>query len=326
MDSLLDFRLLNDWQHDFPLVPRPFESIAHVLKCDEKTVLARYQALQTEGVISRIGAVFAPNTVGVSTLAALKVPREQLTHVARLVSAQRAVNHNYAREHLWNLWFVVTASDTPALEAVLSDIQAQSHCPLMRLPLEKPYHIDLGFDLSGQQLSRPREKVKSPVPRLASGSDSVLIAHLSQGLHLEPRPFQWLAQRIQQDEAFIRQTILDWCENGVIKRFGVVVRHHALGYRANAMCVWNVPNELVDCYGERLARLPGVTLCYRRARASEWPYNLYCMIHGQSQSVVRAWHHQHTETASLKPFAGEVLFSTHCFKQTGARYREELAR
>ena len=76
-------------------------------------------------------------------------------------------------------------------------------------------------------------------------------------------------------------------DDGMIKRFGIVVRHRELGYRANAMVVWDVPDERVGEAGRTLAALPFVTLCYRRPRRPpDWPYNLFCMIHGRDRATV----------------------------------------
>jgi DNA-binding Lrp family transcriptional regulator len=78
-------------------------------------------------------------------------------------------------------------------------------------------------------------------------------------------------------------------DEGLIRRFGVVVRHHELGLEANAMCVWDVPDAEVSALGRRLAQEAAVTLCYRRSRVPpDWPYNLFCMIHGSAREEVLA--------------------------------------
>ena len=108
---------------------------------------------------------------------------------------------------------------------------------------------------------------------------------------------------------------------GVISRLGVIVRHHELGWRANAMTVWDVPDERVASAGGRLRELPFVTLCYRRPRRlPAWPYNLFCMIHGRDRPTVIAQVEAATETAGLTDRPRDVLFSLRRFKQRGARY------
>ncbi len=141
-------RLLNDYQRDFPLEPRPYAHIADELGLREDDVLAMLADLQTGGTVSRIGAVIRPNTVGASTLAAMAVPEERLEAVAALVSARPEVIHNYEREHTLNLWFVVAAPDQAVVQATLESIAAETGLPVVNLPLQTAYHIDLGFDLS----------------------------------------------------------------------------------------------------------------------------------------------------------------------------------
>ena len=143
----LDRRLLNDFQHDFPLVDEPYAEIARRLGTSEAEVLARLTRLTRDGAISRIGTVVRPNTVGVSTLAAMAVPPERLEEVAQIVNGCRGVNHNYEREHRLNLWFVATAPDAAALQAALDDIAARSGLEVLTFPLLEDYHIDLGFEL-----------------------------------------------------------------------------------------------------------------------------------------------------------------------------------
>ena len=91
--------------------------------------------------------MFAPQRAGASTLAALAVPEEQLESVARLVSAFTEVNHNYQRDHDWNLWFVVTAPDPQRVEQVLEEIESATGLAVLNLPLERAFYIDLGFPL-----------------------------------------------------------------------------------------------------------------------------------------------------------------------------------
>lgn len=143
----LDKQLLNDFQRDFPLVSRPYAALAERLGVSEEDVLQALQALQEAGAIARVGPVFRPNRVGVSTLAAMAVPAERLHEVADQVSAFAAVNHNYEREHRFNLWFVVTAADDVSLQRVLQDLEQQTGFPILNLPLVQDYHIDLGFEL-----------------------------------------------------------------------------------------------------------------------------------------------------------------------------------
>lgn len=138
-------RLINTYQRDFPLTPRPFAEIARQLDLSEEEVIARFGDLDARGLISRLGAVVRPNTAGASTLAAMAVPEDQLEQIAQIVSDEPHVNHNYAREHRFNLWFVVVAPDRETIDAVLARLEKRTGLAIIDLPLERPYHIDLGF-------------------------------------------------------------------------------------------------------------------------------------------------------------------------------------
>ncbi len=143
----LDRRLLDDFQSGIPLAPRPFALMAEQLGVAEAEVIARMQRLTEAGAVSRVGPVFRPRQVGASTLAAMAVPPERLAEVAALVNTFPEVNHNYEREHDFNLWFVLTAPDQTRLERVLDEIGRRAGLPVLDLPMLAEYHIDLGFPL-----------------------------------------------------------------------------------------------------------------------------------------------------------------------------------
>ena len=145
--SKLEMRLLNDYQRGFPMSSTPYADIARDLQVSEDDVLDGLRSLARRGMISRIGPVMRPHRVGASTLAAISVPEYRLADVARLVSSYPEVNHNYEREHEFNLWFVVTAADQHQVRQVLEDIRQQTGLQVLNLPMEKEYHIDLGFPL-----------------------------------------------------------------------------------------------------------------------------------------------------------------------------------
>lgn len=145
--SALEKCLLNEYQRGFPLCDSPYAEIGRQLGVSETEVIDTLRSLQQRGLISRVGPVFKPNRAGASTLAAMAVPEARLDAVAALVSACDEVNHNYEREHHFNLWFVVTAPDAERVRAVLDDIEGRTGIAVLDLPLECSFYIDLGFPL-----------------------------------------------------------------------------------------------------------------------------------------------------------------------------------
>jgi DNA-binding Lrp family transcriptional regulator len=323
MQPTIEARLLNEFQRDFPLVREPFALIAHRLGLGAGDVMATLAARIDDGTVSRVGAVFRPGAIGVSTLAAMSVPAEDLDRVADCVSARPEVNHNYEREHALNLWFVAAAPDRLRLDAALAAIARDTGIAPISLPLVDDYAIDLGFDLSG---AASHAKPPQPLARVRrrgplSPADARLVAALDDGLPLVAEPYAAIARRAGVSQLYTITRLADWLRSGVLKRFGVVVRHRALGYVANAMCVWDVDDAHVAAIGAALAQEPAVTLCYRRARAlPAWPYNLFCMIHGRDRASVLARLDGLSSAHGLDGHASAVLFSRRAFKQCGARY------
>ena len=317
----LDLHLLNDFQRDFPLVAAPFGVIAGRLGISETGVLEALTRLQACGKVSRVGAVFRPHSVGSSTLAALAVPAEKLDEVAQLVSSYAEVNHNYEREHRYNLWFVVTAPNEARVLEVLAEIESSTGYLPLHLPLLEEFHIDLGFDLSQPHQGCSARAVGRASARLVGLKPDLLIGAIQQGLPLVPHPFAEIGAGIGLAENEVIAGLASLVEQGVIKRMGVVVRHHELGYRANAMVVWDIPNDQVSALGQRIGSFDSVTLCYRRPRRlPAWHYNLFTMIHGRHRDEVLGLVAQLKQQCGLEHVAHEVLFSCRRFKQCGARY------
>lgn len=136
---------LAPFERDFPILPRPFAEIGRRLGMTQSQVLDMMRRGVAQGVVARVGATLRPHVLGHSTLAALAVPPERLLEVADLVSAFDAVNHNYEREGLYNLWFVITAASAAEIGTVLKAIEHQTGLPPLNLPITTAFHIDLGL-------------------------------------------------------------------------------------------------------------------------------------------------------------------------------------
>lgn len=155
--------------------------------------------------------------------------------------------------------------------------------------------------------------------------DKKLIAAIQNGLPISERPYIKIAEQLELTEEDVINRISILLDRGLIKRFGVVVRHHELGYKENAMIVWDVPDNQVHTVANQMKSYPFVTLCYRRARQlPEWPYNLFCMIHGKSRDKV--FHHleKMINVNDWHNYSHDVLFSKRRFKQRAANYLTQI--
>ncbi len=233
MDPHPDLRLtlLNPWQRGFPLEREPFAHIASIQGLTTDEVLAGYARLQSDGALSRIGGVFAGNAGGAALLAAMAVPPERLDAVAAVVSSHPGVNHNYQREHHFNLWFVMTGQDDAAVRAAMRSLEEATGLPALQLRMQRAYRIDLGFDLRGSTAPAPMAAAREATPVL--DADRPLAALLEDGLPLVPRPYDAWAQALGRTPESVLHTLQQWLDQGTVRRIGAIVRHHELGFDAN---------------------------------------------------------------------------------------------
>ncbi|WP_298421451.1 Lrp/AsnC family transcriptional regulator [Rhodoblastus sp.] len=314
-----DKLLIDSFQRDFPLTSQPFALVGEIIGDSAEGALRRVARLIDAGVLSRLGVVLRPNSAGASTLAALKAPPRRLEEFAALVNEEPGVNHNYEREHELNLWFVVTGPSRESIDASLARIERRTGATVLDLPMLRAFHIDLGFPVFARE-DHKKATARETAPPPPDASSLVLLAALDSGLPLCQKPYAEIASRLGWPEDQVIARLGDLVEAGTIKRLGLVVKHHALGFRANAMVVWDVADEALPDAARVLTEAASVTLCYERPRrAPVWRYNLFSMIHGRDRDIVRG------EVAALAERIGgasrghEILFSRRCFRQCGAR-------
>ncbi len=156
--------------------------------------------------------------------------------------------------------------------------------------------------------------------------EKALIEIIGRGLPLVSRPYEAVARELGCSETEVIDGINRIMMRGDLKRFGVVVRHRELGYRANGMVVWDIPDNRVTEIGHCIGQYSFVTLCYQRPRRlPDWRYNLFSMIHGQDREAVVEQVAYIVQHCGLDDIEHEILFSRRCFKQRGASYRRREA-
>jgi len=150
--------------------------------------------------------------------------------------------------------------------------------------------------------------------------DRRLIVATQAGLPRVACPYHAIGEQVGATAAEVMIRLQRMLERGVVRRIGAVPNHYKLGYRANGMTVWNVPDERIRELGEQIGALPSVSHCYHRPRhLPGWPYNLFAMVHGRDRAEVEA---KMLEIARLLGDADRghaVLYSTRILKKTGLR-------
>jgi DNA-binding Lrp family transcriptional regulator len=314
-----------------PLVDRPFAAVAAGLGLDEDTLIERLRALLSHGLLTRFGPLFQIERAGgLFVLAALAVPEARYEAVTTLVNAHPEVAHNYRREHAWNMWFVVAVEHPAEAQAVLAAIGAETGLPVLALPKEREYAVELRLPLSG----RPLPPVAAPAsawgpsqgaaPQALDPFDRALVAATQGGLPLVARPYEAVGAMLGVPGERVRERLAAMLAQGLVRRIGAVPNHYRLGFTANGMSVWDVDDAQVDRLGAAMGALPGVSHCYRRPRRLPgWRYNLFAMLHGRSHQEVETQARELERLLGSACRAHEILYSSAILKKTGLRLKED---
>lgn len=150
--------------------------------------------------------------------------------------------------------------------------------------------------------------------------DRDIIRITQQGLPLVREPYQAIAEQLGISTQQLIERMQAMTDSGIIRRTGVVPNHYKLGYTANGMSVWNVPETLITEIGMTIGALDFVSHCYQRPRfLPEWPYNLFAMVHGRSKEEVRNKVEIIAQLLGDNNRGHSVLFSSKILKKTGLR-------
>lgn len=142
-----DRRIINALQGGFPVCDRPYAEAAAALGLDEDDLITRLQRLREANVLTRFGPMFQVERMGGAfCLAALAVPEGRWDAVLEAVNAFPEVAHNYAREHAFNMWFVIASDRPERIGEVVSEIEAATGLDVLAVPKLEEFFVDLRFE------------------------------------------------------------------------------------------------------------------------------------------------------------------------------------
>lgn len=315
-----DQNLLIALQRGVQLTRRPFAAIADTLASTEADVLRAARDLFDKGIARRFGAVFDSRRLGYgSTLCAVDVPEQDLERVAALLHPHPGVTHCYERQGRPNLWFTLTAP-AAGLETELRRIQAGMPAyPIHNLPALKRFKVEVVLDATPFDAEAPPGAPRhtggdEPAPALTE-SEKEVVRTMQGNMPLSEEPFSAVAQKLGWDSARLLDLLSSWKQLGILRRVAIILRHRAAGFSANGMCIWKVGPGEVEADGRSLAECPEVTHCYERPPvSSEFPYNLFAMVHAREKQAAEAIFRRLTAYAGLGE--GRMLMSTREFKKS----------
>jgi DNA-binding Lrp family transcriptional regulator len=286
--------------------------------------MRRLGNLKEKGIIRQVSAIFDTRKLGYkSALVAMAIEPEQLDNVANKVNKHPGVSHNYERNHEYNLWFTLAVSPGTQLK---TELEKFSKLPGIRktrlLPTIKLFKIGVKLEMVDEKKSdiRPTEEQKKTMETkfVATEEDKNYIRELQKDLEIIERPFLKSAQKLGITEEQLVEKVKHYEEIGVMRRFAAILRHREVGFVANGMIVWKVPESRIEEVGTKLGAFPQISHCYQRPVYADWPYNVFSMVHCKSMEDANDMAKQiqkHIEVDDYK-----ILFSSREFKKTRVEY------
>jgi DNA-binding Lrp family transcriptional regulator len=320
----IDRNLLNDIQWVFPLVDRPYLEIGSKYGISEQEIIHRVKVLKDMGLIRQINAIFDTRRLGYkSALIAFAVEPSKLEYVAEKVNEHPGVSHNYERNHEYNMWFTLAVPPGSDIKMDLDKMASLSGVIKYRvLPTIKLYKIGVKLDMVNDDPDKPTptdevKKLASEKIQL-SNRDKDFIRELQKDLSVIPEPFKELADNLGITTTELFAKAKEYENVGIMRRFAAILRHRDVGYTANGMVVWHVPEDRIDQVGFKLAKFPQVSHCYRRPVYPDWRFNLFSMVHARTLHAAENMAAEMSKVIGVSDY--QILFSSREFKKERVKY------
>ncbi len=318
-----DLEILQLLRRGFPLVQNPWKDIGDKLWIDEMSVISRLASLLQRGVVRYLGPFFDSRRLGYhGALMAIDVPPDHIPAATAAINRHAGVTHNYLRDGHPNVWFTLVTRSATEREAVLANIRKQAGVDkIVTAPSRRLFKLrtDLAGAGSGSGIMAGAEQ--SVEPAELSAADRQLIRVIQDGLKLEMQPFARVARVVGMSPDEVLARLKTWVETGVIRRIGVALHPERLGRNFNALVVWQVPEAAVESFGKHVAELAEVSHAYERETQTDWPYNVYTMIHAADETSLQKIVDAAVEQFSLtRPL---VLPTLRELKKTAMRYFDD---
>jgi len=314
--------ILSRIQKKFPLVAKPFETIANELDISEEEVLKILQEEKSKNIIRQTSAIFDTKRLGYkSSLVAFKISQDKLSDAVKIINSHPGISHNYERNHDFNVWFTLAVAPDSILGLeetidILAKLTgADDH---IMLPTLKLFKISVKLNTTGKD--DKKEKVKKVEHKELELSElhHQIIRKAQYDIKIVSEPFKKIVEELGIDYETFFSILKELQEVGIMRRFASILNHRKAGFNANAMVVWDVDEANGEKIGETAAAFSAVSHCYLRPKYPNWPYNLFTMVHGKTTEET---------TAIIEDIASEIeskahmpLYSSKEFKKVRIEY------
>ena len=323
MDDL-DKEILNEIQWTFPLVTRPFDTMANKFNTTPQIIKERLISLKKSGVLRQLSAIFDTRKLGyTSSLVAMEIEPDKLDYVANQINLHPGVSHNYERDHQFNLWFTLAVPPGSDLKTELDKFSILKGIKKIRmLPTLQLFKIGVKLDMVDEKKhdvapTEQKKEIKN-IQFIPTEQDKQFIRELQKDMQIIDEPFLDAANRLGITEKQLFEKMKYYETIGVMRRFAAILRHRQVGFTANGMIVWKVPQERIVEVGEKLGSFPQVSHCYERPTYPDWPYNVFSMIHCKTHAEANEMAKVIQDQIHVEEY--RILFSSREFKKTRVEY------
>jgi DNA-binding Lrp family transcriptional regulator len=325
--SLIDKKILNILQTDFPISIRPFRKIASELGITEEEVIGKITNLKQTKVIRQISAIFDSHNIGYkSTLVAFKVPEDKVENAATVINAHNGVSHNYLRNNSYNIWFTITLPPNKyfdkEIELIAKNADAEDY---LILPTLKLFKIGVNFDMTGENEAASSFKYFSQDDAIEDSKINIsefeknCVKELQKDLEIIPEPFKNAASNLNIPQEELLSQIDKFIKEKKMRRFACVLHHQKAGFSYNIMGIWKSKENEADRNGKIMSSLNEVSHCYKRPiYPGKWEYNIFTMIHTKNEEEAAYTINKIAELTGIKDY--DSLRSIKEFKKIRVKY------
>jgi len=274
-------------QKNFPLTPKPFEAIAKELGMQESEVISIIQEQKDEKIIRQTSAIFDTKSLGYkSSLVAFEIDEDKIDQAVKTINNHPGVSHNYERNHKFNIWFTCAVSpDTKiGLEKTIEILAKLTKAnDFIILPTLKLFKISVKLDTTGKGDKKEKVVKKEKIKIDLSPLHMDIVKLLQNDIQIKSEPFKEIITRLHISYDRFFNIVNDLQKSGMMRRFASILNHRKAGFNANAMVVWDIDEQNSEDIGKKAAAFSAVSHCYLRPKYSNWPYNLFTMVHGKTK-------------------------------------------
>jgi len=314
--------ILSRIQKKFPLVSKPFKTIADELNISEDEVLDILQKQKSDGIIRQTSAIFDTKRLGYkSSLVAFQISPEKIDEAVKIINSHPGISHNYERNHDFNIWFTLgVAPDSElGLEKTVEILAKLTKADdFIMLPTLKLFKINVKLNTTGKD--DKKEKVKKVIHKdiELTPLHRQVIQKAQYDIEMISEPFKKTIDELGIDYDTFFSILRELQDAGVMRRFASILNHRKAGFNANAMVVWDVDESEGESIGKKAAAFSAVSHCYLRPKYSNWPYNLFTMVHGKTTEETNAIIEEMAKEIDSKSHM--PLYSSREFKKVRIEY------